>query len=140
MSVRPLDLLVLLAVGVAMLSLRASATHHVGHPPHDGHGHTHEHFHGDHAHSHGHHHHGEREDGDPDDHHGVVDHLPDGPKLIWAGPRRTEIDPPPALPMPPTAALASTSNWQPIRRAKPPPRPELAPRHLNSIRTIILRL
>jgi hypothetical protein len=140
MGVRSLNLVFLLAVAVAVSPLRAVVPHHVDQHVHAEHGHTHVHTHGDHSHAHEHHHHADREHTDRHDHHGVIDHLPDSPKLTWTGPRRTKIHATPTLPPPSAAPLSHDSDWQPILRVKPPPWSEPAPQHLNSIRTIILRL
>ncbi|MHC4947214.1 MAG: hypothetical protein ACYTG1_02990 [Planctomycetota bacterium] len=141
---RTLILLVPLAIAVAAAPLRAAwAAHdHRDVPRGAGPVHEHEHFHGDRSHSHAHHHHdGTTDDeGSGDHHHGVVDHAPDGPKARWTAPRRVEVDAPPAAPSLPAVEVATDADWEPTRRARPPPRAPAPSHHLSPIRTVILRL
>ncbi|MHC5024020.1 MAG: hypothetical protein ACYTGG_08920 [Planctomycetota bacterium] len=147
MGVRPFNLLVLLAIGVAVAAFRPGwavlHSHGLGdRHVHDDHaGHHHEHDHGPLRHAHAHHHHpGEPHEEDPDHHGGDVDDRREMPKTRWVAPRRIEIDAPPSPPMHPAVTAPMPSDWLPLRRAKPPPAASIHAQRLMPLRTVILRL
>ena len=132
-------LILLLAVAITACPLRALVHSHAAEHG-SGHDHHHSHYGYDHAHHHDH-------DGDDEhvaspgsDHHSALDDTSGGLGLAWIGAwRRIEV----AMPSPAPAVLMGSvcEDWQPIRRAKPPP--WLLPARssqVNQLRTVILQV
>ncbi len=141
MGARLFNLVILLAMTIALVGDRAGWCAHRVDAGSGEHVHLHDHSSdlGVDSHTH-HHHHSEDDDEDSDDHHSDLDHLPDAPKIHRNGPRRVETDAPPVHPSQVAGEIISISEAESAQQAKPSHRSLAHAQHLNSIRTIILRL
>jgi hypothetical protein len=144
-STRAHILTILLAVMVGVSPLWAYGSGHgplqPGENPSRGHVHVHahEHSHGGWSHTHVHHHdHGTGTDEDPDHHHGIIDHGDDNGKIAWRAPRGSGSAAPPIAPIPAALLSSSVGDWQPRRRAKPPPDLVYQFQYPHFTRTVIL--